>query len=97
MLVGTPATHNPETGNWVQGTSTKTLISDCRYEPNGSGNLMRLTDGSEYVFDGIVFLRKGNRLREGTEIEITDSEDNVLAKGPIKRFSHGQLNMRIWL
>lgn len=83
-----------ENGNWVPGTS-ETKEADCRAEANGRGDIIHLSDGSQYVFAWIVYMPKGaTPIPEGAEVTATSSP---AASGQVKRFSQGQLNSRLWL
>lgn len=97
-LVDAPATQNPATGDWVPGSSSNVELSECRLEPGGGGNLITLTDGSQYAFQNIVYIPlSAQSLKEGDRVRVTDDDANVLCEAPVKRFSRGQLNMRLWL
>lgn len=83
-------------GNWVPGASSLNVFCICRTEPNGSGRMITLSDGSSYQHEFVVYMPLGNALEEGKYIEVYDG-DRLVAKGLIKRFYKGQLNMMLWL
>jgi len=88
--------HQDNNGNWVPGGSTNRVITG-RAEPNGSGRMVQLADGSQIVYNWVIYMPKGTTpLPDGAEIVVTWNTQAV-GRGKVLRFSQGQLNSRLWL
>lgn len=97
----TPATQDPETGNWLPGSESWELHSFCREEPNGKGSVVRGPDGQQAVFSSNVFMPKDtDMIDEGVEARVCntlDEEASIRVSGQVLRFHPGQLNCKLWL
>lgn len=83
-------------GDWTGGTETD-VETACRFEPNSKNGFIKADDGSQVVYDGIVYLPlPATEIAPGTTVEVT-SGAIVLSKDTVKRFSAGQLNAKVWL
>jgi hypothetical protein len=84
-------------GNWVSGTATVETLLVCRAEPNGGNGFITTADGTQINFSWVVYLPlTTDYIETGTGVIIKNGEQ-VIATDTIKRFSKGQLNVRIWL
>lgn len=83
-------------GNWTGGTPTE-VQTPCRFEPNEKSGFIKADDGSQIVYDGIVYLPlPATEIAPGTQVEVLNGA-TVLSNGSVKRFSSAQLNARVWL
>lgn len=75
------------------------FVSECREEPNGSGRLVALTDGSTFQYSSIVFLPplKCQELISGTKVKVVDAENQERLQGTIARFVTDRKNARLWV
>jgi hypothetical protein len=83
------------TGDYVEGEEYSVSIKG-RAEANSKGNLVRLTDGSQVVYDYTFFCEPQEELRFGSKAELY--EGSVLKyKGTIRRMASAQKHCQIWL
>lgn len=81
-------------GNWQDAAPAETT-SDCRFETNSKNLFIKAQDGTQIVYDGIVYGQFGPA-EPGAEVEVKDG-DVTIAKGSVKQYSKGTFNNRIWL
>jgi hypothetical protein len=83
-------------GNWVTGTPS-TVEKKGRFETNSGDSFVKTDNGENVVYDGIIYMPlPAIDIAAGAKITALDG-DKVLSQGNVKRFSAGQMNMRIWL
>ncbi len=87
-----PKATQDENGNWITPEGDSVFESVCRAEPNGKGQILRGTDGSEIYFAYTVYMPK-------TSVIIPKDAKVVIGEitGKVKRHENGQLNSRLWL
>jgi hypothetical protein len=83
-------------GDWTAGSET-TVTKDCRAEINSKNGLIVTPGGTQIKYDWTVYMAIGSKIKPGTQVEVKDSNNEVLCKTTVKQFSQGQLNQRIWL
>ena len=94
-IVSTPSVQDSD-GNWTPGISS-IVNRDCRAEPNQTNGFVVAQDGSRIDYSWIVYLPlSADTYQVGTNVEIFNGAE-LIASDSIKRFSRGQLSMRIWL
>ena len=83
------------TGMPIAGTGAATAITG-RAEANGRGNLVRLDDGAQIVYDWSFFCRPVSEVPYGADATLYEGTA-VIWEGTIKRHARGQKHSQIWL
>ena len=85
-------------GDYTASVTETLNLSPCRAEMNGAGSTVPLTDGTAYVFGSLIQLPlSAPDVKEGTPLEVVDSDGLAIASGAAKRFQRGQLHCRLWV
>lgn len=97
----TEATQNAD-GTWTQPSASWVLLSECRAEINGSGNVVNGSDGKAIVYQANVHLPIiATRLNTGDRIIVSETNSvsgaTRVAESQVLRFDAGQLHFRIWV
>lgn len=103
VQVATEATRDTN-GNWIAGTEEDDPLEfKCRAEPQSGNGYIQGIDGAKVNYSYIVYcpldtpnVPVGSTIKIVTEPE-TDWTDEVYFTDTVKRFSRGQLNVRLWL
>lgn len=87
-------------GNWIPGT-TQTISLKCRAESATANGYLVGVDGAKIDFSWIVYFPSGiPRIKEGVRITVVNPDapfgPETMLTDTVKRFSRGQLNVRIW-
>ena len=70
----------------------------CRYVANGTGQQIKLDDGTFYTFSYVVYLDPDDRIyRHGDMVRLYDKAGNLQSEQPITRPHKGQLDTKLWL
>jgi hypothetical protein len=84
-------------GNWITGHEVSISLKG-RAEPNSKGQMIASQDGTQVLFDWMVYMPlPADEITPGTRIVLKDEDGNQFGEGTIKRYSRGQMNARIWL
>lgn len=84
-------------GNWTETGSEVFLETKCRVEPAKNNQYITGADGKQITFSSIVYMPIPEViLKPGMLFEVWEGE-RLIVKEPIKQFSKGQLNARVWL
>jgi len=83
------------TGDYVEGEEYSVSIKG-RAEANGKGNLVRLTDGSQIVYDYTFFCEPQEEVKFGSEAILKEGGE-VKYAGTIKRMASAQKHCQIWI
>ena len=83
--------------NWTTTDPVLQLETRCRVEPARANAYLNGADGKQITFTSIVYMPiPPADLGVGTLFEVWDGE-RLIVKEPIKQYSRGQLNARVWL
>lgn len=86
------------TGDWIPGSELWSELIPCRYVANGTGQQIKLEDGTFYTFSYVVYLDHDDRTyRYGDMVRLYDKDGNLQSEQPITRSHKGQLNTKLWL
>lgn len=85
-------------GKWTTGEPLSELLTvECRSEPARANQYIRGNDGDKILLSCIVYMPPiKTELRPGMLFEVWDG-NRLIVSEPIKQFSLGQLNARVWL
>jgi hypothetical protein len=84
-------------GNWTQGSLNSELETICRVEPAKANQYINGADGKRITFTSIVYMPIPELvIIPGMLFEVWEGE-RLIVKEPVKQFSKGQLNARVWL
>lgn len=84
-------------GNWITGDPVETS-GKCRAESYTSNGFITTIGGERTDFAWVVYMPSGAaRIKEGTDVTVVNELGETLCNDTVKRFSRGQLNVRIWL
>lgn len=86
-------------GDYTGGEFRETEYAMCRAVRNGSGQMVRLSGGTEYRFSYVVYMPAGIApLKPGTPVRVYAREENdLLARGRVADFVSGPLGCKLWL
>ena len=86
------------TGDWIADTESWSDPIPCRYVANGTGQQIKLDDGTFYTFSYVVYLDPDDRIyRHGDMVRRYDKAGNLQSEQPITRPHKGQLDTKLWL
>lgn len=95
---GSAGHRDDSTGDWIVDGESWSEPTPCRYEPNGTGQQIRLADGELFTFSYVVYLNPDDReYRRGDMVRLYDKCGEFVCEQPIKIPHKGQLNTRLWL
>jgi hypothetical protein len=85
-------------GNWIPvEIGGEEVRFECRAEPNGSGRKLPAEDGNSIVYGWTIYADRDTKfIKYGTSVEVFNGITSV-AKGTVKMFSPGQMNVRIYV
>lgn len=97
--VGSDATYDETTGNWIPGASgTTTTDEKCRAESSQGFGYLTQADGTRIDFSWIIYFpRSVTKKAFGESITVYDENNELLLTDTVKRFFRGPLNARAWL
>lgn len=85
-----------EAGDYTVGTAVSVSI-EGRAEANGKGNLVRLEDGSQIVYDWMFYAEHmDDRIPYNADAELKEG-DTSFWTGNVKRMAKRQRGTQIWL
>lgn len=86
------------TGDWITGSELWSEPIPCRYVANGTGQQIKLEDGTFYTFSYVVYLDPDDlTYKYGDMVRLYDKDWNLQSEQPITRSHKGQLNTKLWL
>ena len=86
------------TGDWIADTESWSDPIPCRYVANGTGQQIKLADGTFYALSYVVYLDPADRIyRHGDMVRLYDKAGNLQSEQPITRPHKGQLDTKLWL
>ncbi len=98
VLSITDGFRDPNTGDRIAGIETWSEPVKCRYEPNGTGQQIRLVDGELFTFSYVVYLDPDNReYPRGAMVRLYDKDGILNCEQSIRSSHKGQLNTKLWL
>lgn len=84
-------------GDWVRGAETLQFETSCRVEPASSNQFITQADGRQITFTSIVYMpAPAADIKPGAFFEVWRGSV-LIVREPVKQFSRGQLNARVWL
>lgn len=91
-------TTRDENGDYLQADVGQTITSVCRAEAEkGSDGFIIGADGTTIKFSWIVYMPLGvSGMVVGSKVTV-DQDGETIVTDTVKRYSKGQLNVRIWL
>lgn len=85
------------TGNWTVSSGSYWLKCDCREEPAGGGNTVKLTDGSERPYSSMIYVPVDvSDIYAGEKVLVTGQDGGTRFMGEVLRFSADQKHGRLW-
>ncbi len=98
ILTITAGYQDTKTGDWIKGNEEWSDPIKCRYEPNGTGQQIRLPDGVLYTYSYVVYLDPDNReYPQGAMVRLYDKDNIQRVEQSIRSSHKGQLNTKLWL
>jgi hypothetical protein len=84
-------------GNWPESSGSLLVETVCRAEPNKGNQYVIGQGGKQITFSSIVYMPiPVQEIKPGMLFEVWDGE-LLKVREPVKQFSKGQLNARVWL
>lgn len=98
VTVNTNATKDGN-GDWIPGSPGTLLKLKCRAESSSGNGYLTGSDGKRIDYSWVVYLPldQATLIPTGSPVSIYDGDTLILEKDTVKRFSKGQLNIRVWL
>jgi hypothetical protein len=87
-----------DNGDWISSAGESVLKVKCRAESSTGDGYLTGSDGKRIDYSWIVYLPLDTPLvKIGSNVSVYDGTDVLIDKDTVKRYSKGQLNVRVWL
>lgn len=86
-------------GDYAADPSGAVEHSICRAVRNGSGQIVRLSAGTDYTFSYVIYMPAGTSLvKPGTTVKVYSQDgEELLACGQVKDFVSNPLGCKLWI
>lgn len=85
-----------ENGNWTTEGSDEVMIK-CRFETNAKSSLIKTSDGNDFLYSGVAWLKGFNIIPVGSFVTIVGDKDLVAKGKVVKNDNAAQTTNRIWI